>query len=886
MITPCDLIPSAPTTQATTSPLAVDTPTPRLAWRLFPRDEQKHGLAQDSYQIVAASSANDLDERTSLTWDSGRVRSNATHHIAYAGQPPKPGERMWWKVRVWDGQEAVSDWSEPAMWAAAPAEEEMSRAKWITADPEPLVPRTMPLFRRAFNVTGDIAFAVAHVCGLGHHELYLNGHRASAGVLEPGWTDYNKRCLHCSYEVTPLLRDGTNVASVFLGNGMYNVVGGRYAKFKRSFGQPKLWVLLDLTLASGEHVLVRSDADWRTCPGPITFSCIYGGEDYDARLLPADLHLPECAAAQWKPATVCTPPAGRLMPCAAPSTTVRDWLEARLITDHGDGVTTYDVGQNLSGRPTLKLIGEPGASVTLKTGELLDANGRVTQKNTGSPVTFTYTAHNARTASWSPRFSLTGFRYIEATCKPAPGSDARPTIRTIGADWIYSAAAVTGTFRCSHDLLNRIHTLIVAAIRSNLQSVLTDCPHREKLGWLEQLHLMGPALVANFDLQTFFGKVLADIRDAQRGDGMIPTIAPQYTSFNPPWDVFNDSPEWGSAGVLVPQLAYRAYGDLSLLADSYESAKRYVAYLRTRAADGIIGYGLGDWYDIGPGDPGFAKLTSREATATAIYFRDLEVMADMAAVLGHREDAATFAADADVVKTAYNAKLFDAAAGYYDRGSQTAQAMPLALGIVPDELRRSVLKHLVDDIRANGNHITAGDIGFTYVLQALNAAGRSDVIMDLLTQTGGASYHSQLARGATSLTEAWDANPKSSQNHLMLGHAEGWFHEHLAGIGVDLSSNAATPFTFQPEFALGVDWVEADRDTVMGRVAMTWRREGPGVSLQIQLPPNSSADLVLPHSLKLVSATSESHSPAASTSEPRRSYRLQSGMHLLHVTLA
>ena len=697
------------------------------------------------------------------------------------------------------------------------------RAKWITARPSPTEPRRMPIFRKTFTANA-IRSATVYVCGLGHFELRINGRKVGEDVLEPGWADYGKRVLYVAHDVTSLIVPGENTIDVLLGNGMYNVVGGRYTKFKRSFGPPMLRLQLAMQLMDGEMVEVASDESWQAAPGPIVFSCIYGGEDYDARLE---------SPSEFSPVAIAVGPPGQLQLQTAPPSRVMETFTGRRLRDR-----VYDCGQNHSGWPTVQVRGQAGAIVKLTTGELLDDAAIVSQKNTGKPVSFSYTLRGGREESWQPRFSLTGFRYIQVE------TTGDVEIQSVGSQWVHAAAPVAGTFECSNEQFNRIHRLILAAVRSNLQSVLTDCPHREKLGWLEQVHLMGRSIVANFDLSTYFPKILADMRDAQHENGMVPTIAPQYTSFKPPWDVFNDSPEWGSSMVLVPWLAYTQYGDRTVLAENFDAMRRYVDYLTSRAANHIIDYGLGDWYDIGPGEPGFSKLTSTKLTATAIYYRDLQVLSQAAAVLG-KPEAAHYAALAGGAVAAFNTGLFDAAQGFYDTGSQTAQAMPLALGMVPAHQRDRVLQRLIDDIRSHDNHITAGDIGFTYVLQALGDAGRSDVIADLLMQNDPPSYGSQLAHGATALTEAWDANPKNSQNHLMLGHAEQWFHEKLGGITID-HTRQGCPIHIAPAIVDGVEWVDVRRDCTFGTVVVHLRIDADAVHGRFELPTGAEAELFRP----------------------------------------
>jgi hypothetical protein len=704
----------------------------------------------------------------------------------------------------------------------------LSAACWITSS----TTTPLPLFRRTFRVEHPPSRAGVSLCGLGHFELRINGRKAGDDVLEPGWTDYRKTCLVVTHDVTSLLQPGENVLGVMLGNGMFNVVGGRYCKFKASFGTPRFIALLRVEHVDGRVTLLGSDASWRTAPGPITFSCIYGGEDHDARRDPVGWDAPGFNDSSWSGALVCDGPGGQLVELPIVPIRVMETRKPVAGRDVAAGVRVFDIGQNLSGRPVLRMRGRAGAAVTLLPGELIDASGRVSQKNIGKPTSFTYTARGEDVETWTPRFSYTGFRYLQAE------GDV-DLVESVSAEWTHASARTIGSFACSSELLNRIHAIVLAAMRSNMQSVLTDCPHREKLGWLEQTHLMGPSLLCNFDLASLYAKISRDMRDAQRDDGMVPTIAPRFTGFKPPWDVFNDSPEWGSAIVQNPWMVYRFTGRRELVEENYDAMSRYIAYLGGRTQDGILAYGLGDWYDVGEGRPGFSKRTTLGLTATAMFFDDLRVMQRCAALLGRDDDAKRYTALAEQVRRAFNARFFDLATRRYDTASQTACGMPLALGLVDEPHRGHVLQTLIDDIRAHGDHFTAGDIGLRYVLLALSEAGRSDVIADVATRTDPPGYGAQVERGATALTEAWDGDPDSSQNHFMLGHIEEWFHERLAGIRVDFARGASTPLMVSPALVPQVDWVEATRDTPLGLVSVRWERGDRRLVLRVSLPSHA-----------------------------------------------
>jgi len=340
-----------------------------------------------------------------------------------------------------------------------------------------------------------------------------------------------------------------------------------------------------------------------------------------------------------------------------------------------------------------------------------------------------------------------------------------------------------------------------------------------------------------------------DMRDSQTANGMVPAIAPEVVAFvddSGNNTDFRDSPEWGSAIILSPWTAYTFYGDAQVLRDNYDAMVAYEHYLQTRAVDNIVSYGLGDWYDIGPGAPGKSQLTGEGMTATAIYFEDLTDLARIAAILNKTADAAEFTSRAAAVKASINAHLFHPETNNYDKGSQTANAMALALGLVPEGHRAGVLSSLVADIRRHNDHVTAGDIGYHYLVRALTDGGRSDVLYDMLMRTDSPSYGFQLGRGATALTEAWDANPESSQDHFMLGHAEEWFYRGLAGIDFDLDRAEEKRIWIHPQIVGDLQYVSASYKSVLGLIASHWQREANTLRFDVSIPPGATATISFP----------------------------------------
>ncbi len=859
-----------------TQPIAIQTDTPRFSWMM---SGTRPGLSQTAYRVFVSHSHSEIAKHVGTEWDSGRLDSSASLQIRYAGTKLTSSTPYFWTVELWD-QDGAPHFSDIATFQTGLLRQNDWNALWIAAAQSPERETSLPLFRREFKIDKRVARAMVYISGLGQYELHLNGQKLGKAVLAPGWTDYRKTVLYNAFDITNSLKKGDNVFGVSLGNGMYNVerTKGRYTKFKGSFGEPKLLFQAQITFTDGTSTQIVSDHSWYTVQGPITFSSIYGGEDYDARLEQPGWDKPGFKQKEWLQAQETEGSGGKFEAQQSPPIEVAQTFDTRKTSEPQPGVFVYDLGQNFSGWPVIAVKGPRGSSVKLIAGELLDRNGLASQRSSGGPQWFTYTLKGNGVEEWHPNFTYWGFRYVQVERTADAG--VYPEVLSVRGEFTHAAAEPVGTFESSSTLLNNIHELIDKAIQSNLQSVLTDCPHREKLGWLEQSHLAGSALTFNFDLATTYEKIAQDMDDAQQPDGLVPDIAPEYTVFEAG---FRDSPEWGSAIVLDPWLAYQTYGDTEIVAAHYDAMKRYVAYLSTKSEKNILAYGLGDWYDIGPGDPGESKLTSLGVTATAFYYQDLVTLSKCAHLLNKPQDEALFRQQADAVKEAFNAKFYSPDIHAYDHNSQTAYALALVTGIAPDADRTILLEKLVSDIRAHNNHTTAGDIGFHYVVKALTDGGRSDVLFDMLSRTDSPSYGYQLQKGATALTEAWDANPQSSQNHFMLGHAEEWFYRGLAGIDFDYSRPHDQRLIIQPAIVGNLTSAAATYDSVFGLISSSWLRSEAQLTLTIEVPPNLTAQVIFP-AAQVVPDTSAGVKLLRSSAN-QSVYQVPSGRYIFHSSL-
>ncbi len=534
-------------------------------------------------------------------------------------------------------------------------------------------------------------------------------------------------------------------------------------------------------------------------------------------------------------------PAGRLIAESDHPLTVASVIDPSEISVVNDTIFIYDFGQNASGIIKVRLIGQKGQTVRFIPGELIGDNSLVNQRASGSPYYFTYTLQSTNEEIWMPRFTYYGFRYVQVSDAVPAGHENNsdlPVITDLQFLHTRNSSPETGSFKCSSQLFNSIYDLINWSVKSNLASVATDCPHREKLGWLEQTHLMGNSIKFIYDIHNLYNKVIDDMIGAQLENGLVPDIAPEYVPFT---GGFRDSPEWGSACVILPWDMYQWYGDLEAVEKAYPMMKRYLHYLSGVSDNYILSHGLGDWYDLGPKPPGEAQLTPRSVTATSIFFYDTRLLGEMAELLGEEKDAEYYRDMAEKIRKAFNIKFFDAATRVYSTGSQTSYAMPLFFGMVDDSVKNEVIQNLVRSINDNNKALTAGDIGYRYLIRALEDYGYSELIYEMNSRTDVPGYGYQLARGATSLTESWAALKNVSNNHMMLGHLMEWFFSGIGGIRQAPGSAAYDNVIIDPAIVGDLSWADTKFKSVHGDIATSWRTEDGNLILDVSIPSGCNA---------------------------------------------
>ncbi len=848
----------------TEHPIGINSSAPLLGWQI---KSSGKNILQSAYRIVVAEAPDDLQQTKKIVWDSGKVNSNQSINVQYQGIELQPGKRYYWKVKIWDNNGKESPWSQVTWWQTGLfSKNDWKGAQWIAFEEMDssllLVPGihgsgnnlgekalqrpVIPQFRKSFQINKELNSAILSISGLGHYEAYINGKKAGESFLAPGWTDYDKTILYNTYDVTKLLQEGKNVLGAVVGNGFYNINRERYRKLVIAYGFPKLIVHFHLQYSDGSSEYLISDESWKTTPSPITYTSIFGGEDYDATLEHNGWKVAGFDDSEWVSAIITdNKPSGELKTeNDYPLKEIEKFNTERIIP-LGDTAWLYDFGQNASGIVELEIKGKSGQKVKLWPGELINSDNTVNQRASGYPYYFSYILKGDEIETWKPKFSYYGFRYIQVSGGIPSGEnnpENLPVIERLTFLHTRNSSPGNGTFTCSNDLLNRIHSLIDWAIRSNYQSVVTDCPHREKLGWLEQTHLMGQGIHFRYDNYHLYRKLVYDMMDAQTEDGLVPDIAPEYVEF---LGGFRDSPEWGSAAVILPYLLWKWYGDSEILEDAWSMMNRYIHYLKGKSRNHILDHGLGDWFDLGPNRPGVSQLTPISLTATAIYYYDVKIMAEMAGLFNKAEKE-NLLQWAEEVRNAFNLEFFNTETKVYSTGSQTAMSMPYCMGIVEEKYRENVFNNLVDSIVTGNKALTAGDVGFHYLVEALTRGGAAQLMFEMINRDDVPGYGYQLKKGATALTESWEALEVVSNNHLMLGHVMEWFYAGLGGIGQAVNSTAYKEIVIEPQIAGDLTFAKTTFESPYGLIRSEWEMEGSKLQIEIEIPHNTTATLLLP----------------------------------------
>lgn len=816
------------------NPAGIDSRVPRLSWKLETIElKPERGIRQTAYQVLVATNEKLLEEGKADLWDSDKVESDQSLHIEYKGKTLETGKKYFWKVKTWTT--AGNSWSQPASWTMGLLESGDWKAKWIGSPTDEKI-EPAPMFRKAFTLDRKIRRATAYICGLGYYELSLNGAKVGDHELDPKFTRYDRRVLYVTYDVTDCVRDGGNAIGVMLGNGWYNYHTLNAWDFEKApwRAKPALLLQLEVEYVDGTVQTVISDESWKYSTGPVRFDGFLCGETYDARLEKSGWAEAGYDDASWVPARVVDAPKGRLSAQMVQPIRVTEVIKPVKITQPKPGVYLYDIGQNIAGTVRLTVSGSAGTEVKLQYAELLHGDGTLNPGNinsfckTGEFQTDKYTLKGTGIETWQSRFMYHGFQYVQVT-----GFPGEPKLENIEALVMHTDMSGAGSFECSNELLNSIQHCTRWSYLNNFHGHPTDCPNRERNGWTGDAHLAAETGLYNFDAATAYTQWMLDFRDEQRESGELPGIVPTGG-----WGYrWGNGPAWDSAYVLIPWYLYRYCGDERILDEHYENLKRYVDYLTTKAKDGIVGIGLGDWCPAG-------TQTPTEVTSTGYYYIDAVIVSRMAGILGKKDDCAKYAALAEGIKKAFNSKFLNRQNMQYANGSQTALSCAMYQGLVEPADVDAVMSNLVSNVASHNDHLDCGILGTKYLLHALTDSGRADLAYRITTQTTYPGWGHWIRQGATTLWENW--NGGGTHNHIMFGDVSAWFFGALGGIQPDDSGSGFKRIKIRPYPAEGLTWVKCHHDSMYGRIVSNWKRDDLKLTIEVVIPPNTTATVYVP----------------------------------------
>jgi len=832
------------------NPSNIDLRHPRFSWIIQSEGRNQY---QSAYRILVSKNKSLLDENKSDFWDSGKIESSETIQHELENPDLLSNQKYYWKLIVWNDK-GKSIESPVSSFETALLEKNDWEASWIGSGPaaQPLPIKGFfsdkkeqfgltdtvihmgqsLLLRKEIQIQKEIKSARAYVTGLGFYEFYVNGKRVGDHVLAPAKTPYHKQILYDTYDITDLLKKGENALGFHLGNGWYNPYKKWWAQYRMQwFGHKKAIGQIQIAYSDGTSEIVKTDESWKCADGPVTFSCIYDGEVYDARLEKNGWNESDYDDKEWKNVTVIEKPEARLESHTMPAIRVIQTIQpVRLKAE--EKLAVFDMGQNFTGWIRIKVKGEAGEKIKIRFAEDIypDSTLDITS-NENAKATAEYVLKGDGTETYETHFSYFGFKYVEVS------SENRPlNLADIQGRVVHTDNNPAGNFSCDNDLVNKIHRATVWSQKSNMLGYPMDCPQRdERLGWFGDAQVTAEEAMFNFNMARFYENWFEGIKDNQDvKTGDLPIISPQ------PY-IWDEGVEWSSTYFTMLWQYYMYYGDRQILVRHYPNLIRYMHFLDSISTNFIVPMGwIGDWGSMVKG----WKEGQPESVPTAFYFYNATILSKIANVLNYNRDCLVYENLATDIRMAYNKKYFNAETGNYTDGSQMANAFPIFLEIVPEDAKNKVLENLVNDIAINNdNHLTTGVLGTKYMPEALAKNGRADVAWDIINQKTYPGWNSMMEK-YTTVCEFWTL--KQSKNHVMMGSIDAWFYKYIAGIQPDEKNPGWANFIIKPNLLEGLTRAETSIETIRGRITSNWALEPGKLILEVEVPFNTSAEVYIP----------------------------------------
>lgn len=807
------------------APLGIDAPHPRLSWQLDKGD-------QSAYSITVRTDQG-------AVWSSGKIASGA-QLVSYAGSPLRPFTKYYWTVQAWDKSGRPQTISTSTFETGMMGESHW-KGNWIT-DSRNIALKPAGLFRRTFNAAKPIKEARAYIAVAGLYQLYINGHRIGDHALDPMYTRFDRRNLYVTYDVTRDIVDGKNAIGVELGNGWYNLQSTAVWYFDKApwRARPSFDMDLRLTYTDGSVETISTGKEWRTTLGPRIFNSIYTGEHYDANKEIPGWNEISYADTAWREPEYADAPSGNIVSEAMVPIRREDTLTAEVSKRFSDTDVVFDLHRNIAGVSEITLNAEKGTTITLTHGERIYPTGHVDQSNinvhyrphdnTDPFQTDIYICKGTGRETFSPAFNYKGFQYVEVK------SDKPIRIEGLKAYFMHSDVPKAGEIATSDSILQKVWAATNNSYLSNLFGYPTDCPQREKNGWTGDAHTAVETGLYSFDGITVYEKWLADHRDEQQPNGVLPSIVPS-DGWGYEW---GNGPDWTSSVAIIPWTVYLFYGDTTILSQNYDAIKRYVDHIATLFPDGICTWGLGDWIPV-------KSQTPVPFTSTAFYYTDAKILADISKILQRKGD--NYDSLATHIEDAFNKKWLDPATGNYDQGFQTELSTALYRGLVPNNLIAKTAAKLADRVNADSVKLDVGLLGTKTILNALSENGYPDLAYRLASATKEPSWGYWIVNGLTTLQENWPMEAKTdiSRNHIMFGEIGAWMYKALGGIRPDPTMPGFKRILLEPHIIQTVKNFSCEHDCPYGRIKSSWTNNANGWEYDATIPPGAEAILKLPN---------------------------------------
>jgi alpha-L-rhamnosidase len=828
------------------NPIGIDIKVPRLSWQLVSSEKN---VMQTAYEIRVAATVDDLSN-SNIIWTTGVVNSDQSIHVAYKGPQTESMRRYYWQVRAWDNKGHQSEWTEPSYWEMGILDKESWKASWITMDEKPEPEKSLPAqyYRKEFSIGKEISSARVYATSLGIYQLFLNGEKVGDQLFTPGFTSYHKRLQYQTYDVTNMLQRD-NAIGAMVGDGWYRGNIG-WEGDKAYYGnQLGLLAQLQINYTDGTSETISTNNDWQVSYGPILESDIYNGEKYDARLEHEGWAENNFDDANWMNAIILDHSKDILVASnSVPVKAIEEIKPLKIITTP-NGELVMDLGQIIVGWVRMKVKGSTGDKVTLQFAEVLDKEGNFYTTNLRSAdATNVYILKGGDEEVFEPHFTFHGFRFVKIE-----GYPGTPTLDAITGVVIHSDMQSTGTFETSDPLINQLQSNIRWGQRGNFLDIPTDCPQRdERVGWTGDAQVFSQTAAFNYNVAPFFTKWLADLAVDQLSNGEVPNVIPDMWNNNR-----GGATGWADAAVIIPWNMYKAYGDIRLLEQQYESMKAWVDYMKVRAGADYLWnenrWHWGDWLAFNSDAPDYTgSFTEKDLIATAYFKHSANLLSKTAAVIGNKADAAKYKSLAQKVRDAFIAE-YVTPNGRLVSHTQTAYALALSFDLLPISLLENSAKYFANNVEKFG-HLTTGFLGTPLLCPSLSKIGRDDLAFQLLNRKDYPSWLYPVTQGATTIWERWDTQKPdgtiiegmNSFNHYAYGAIGNWLYQHVAGLRIDPLNPGYKHIFLSPHPGGGLSFARAEIVSMYGTVKSDWEIADGKFIYKISVPANTTATVTLP----------------------------------------